>query len=118
MQIKIQRLTPTQAVLHPSGRIDVASSNTIRQFILDTIDSGIKYMVVDLQEVEFMDSSGLSVLVSGVKALRKMGGMLTICNANPQIRTALRLTMLDKVFPVYESVESAMIAAQIEDAAG
>ncbi len=112
MQIKTERLSPTQAILHPDGRMDVVSSAAARQIILDTIEGGAKFLVVDLQEVEFMDSSGLSALVSGMKALRKQEGMLTVCHANPQIRTALRLTMLDKVFPIYDSVEAAMQAAQ------
>lgn len=112
MQIKSEQISPQQAVIHPSGRMDVESSPVVRQVILDFVDSGVKYLVVDLNQVEFMDSSGLSALVSGMKALRRAGGLLTVCQANAQIRTALRLTMLDRVFPVYESIAAAFEAAE------
>jgi len=112
MQIKSEQISPQQAVIYPSGRMDVESSPVVRQVIHDLVDSGTKYLVVDLNQVEFMDSSGLSALVSGMKALRRVGGLLTICQANAQIRTALRLTMLDRVFPVYESIAAAFDAAE------
>ena len=112
MHIKSELISPHQAVIHPTGRMDVESSLVVRQAILDLVDSGLKYLVIDLIEVEFMDSSGLSALVSGMKALRRVGGLLTLCQANAQIRTALRLTMLDRVFPVYDSISAALEAAE------
>ena len=112
MQIKSERISPLQAIIHPAGRMDVESSPIVRQAILDFVDSGVKYVVVDLLQVEFMDSSGLSALVSGMKALRRSGGLLTVCQANAQIRTALRLTMLDRVFPIYETAQAAFEAAE------
>ena len=112
MQIKADKISPQQAVIHTSGRMDVESSAMVRQAILDIVDEGIKYLVIDLSQVEFMDSSWLSALVSGMKALRRSEGMLTICQANTQIRTALRLTMLDRVFPIYDSIAAAFEAAE------
>ncbi len=114
MQIKSEHTSPQHAVLTPSGRMDVESSPVVRQAILDLVDSGVQYLVVNLIQVEFMDSSGLSALVSGMKALRRSGGMLTVCQANAQIRTALRLTMLDRVFPMYEDIPAAFEAAEKE----
>ncbi|HWQ83314.1 MAG TPA: STAS domain-containing protein [Anaerolineales bacterium] len=114
MQIKSELISPHQAVLYPTGRMDVESSAAVRQAILDLVDSGVRYLVVDLVQVEFMDSSGLSALVSGMKALRRSSGMLTICQANAQIRTALRLTMLDRVFPIYEDIPAALEAAETD----
>lgn len=110
MNIQSQVLSPSQAVLSPAGRMDVESSPAVREAILSLANQGILHLVVDLDRVDFMDSSGLSALVSGMKALRHNGGLLAICNANPQIRTALRLTMLDRVFPVHENVEKAFQA--------
>ena len=108
MQIKIDHPAKDKAILYPIGRMDVESSPTVRQAILDMVEQNISTIVVDLSQVEFMDSSGLSALVSGMKALRRVEGRLNICNANAQIRTALRLTMLDRVLPVYESLDKAL----------
>jgi anti-sigma B factor antagonist len=107
MQIHAEPIDPEKAVLRPAGRMDVESSPAVRQAILDLAGQGILLLVVDLTQVEFMDSSGLSALVSGMKALRKAGGGLGICHANAQIRTAPRLTMLDRVFPIHDTVEQA-----------
>jgi len=80
----------------------------MQEVLLDSIRAGARVLVVDLEKVNFMDSSGLRVLISGLKALHRQGGEpLKICRANAQIRTALRLTMLDKVFPMFQNVEDA-----------
>ena len=108
MRIKIDLPSPTQAVLTPNGRMDVKSSPVVRKAIMDAWNKGAKNVIIDLSEVEFMDSSGLSALVSGMKALRKTEGQLSICNANAQIRTAMRLTMLDRVFPIFDTIAEAL----------
>ena len=108
MQIKIDHHTKDKAVLHPIGRMDVETSPEVRQTILDLVEQKVNTVIVDLSQVEFMDSSGLSALVSGMKALRRIEGKLNICNANAQIRTALRLTMLDRVLPVFDSLDEAL----------
>lgn len=108
MQIKIEQLNNDKAVLQPIGRMDIESSTTMRQAILDMVEQNIRTVVIDLSQVEFMDSSGLSALVSGMKALRRIDGKLNLCNANAQIRTALRLTMLDRVLPEFDSIDQAL----------
>jgi anti-sigma B factor antagonist len=107
MYIKLDQLSPVEAVLLPVGRLDVESAPLVRQAILDLVEKGITALVLDLSHVEFVDSSGLSVFVSGMKALRRSGGRLAICNANPQVHTALRLTMLEQIFPNHASAEDA-----------
>ena len=108
MQIQIENLSGSTAVVRPSGRMDVESSPEVRQTILELVEQGVTGVVVDLKGVDFMDSSGLSALVTGMKALQKVSGAMRICYANAQIRTALRLTMLDRILPVQESVMAAL----------
>jgi anti-anti-sigma factor len=108
MKIQTEPISSSQVVIRPSGRMDVESSPEVRQAILEQAVPGVESVVIDLQSVDFMDSSGLSALVSGMKALKKNGGRLAICNTNPQVRTALRLTMLERVIPAYDSVEQAL----------
>ena len=107
MDIQTEIIDTQRSLLRPIGRLDAESSPKLRQAIMDQIGAGAQGIIVDLAQVDFMDSSGLSALVSGIKSLRGAGGMLAICNANPQVRTALRLTMLDRVFPAHESLAQA-----------
>jgi anti-sigma B factor antagonist len=65
-------------------------------------------MTVDLAGVSFLDSSGLSALVSVFKILRQPGGHLNLAAAGPQARTALRLTRLDKVLLHFETAAEAV----------
>lgn len=107
MEIATEQIDASRTLLRPVGRMDAESSPKVRQAIMDQIAQGTQGIVVDLARVDFMDSSGLSVLVSGMKSLRSSGGMLAICSANPQVHTALRLTMLDRVFPAHEDQSQA-----------
>ncbi len=107
MEIETEQIDAGRTLLRPVGRMDAESSPKVRQAILDQIAVGAQGIVVDLARVDFMDSSGLSALVSGMKSLRSSGGMLAICSANPQVHTALRLTMLDRVFPAHEDASQA-----------
>lgn len=108
MQMETEFQTPDTAILRPAGRIDAESSTSIRDSIFEIVNQGAATVVVDLSLVDFMDSSGLSTLVSGQKLLAKRGGWLCICSPNAQIRTALRLTMLDRVLPIFDNVAAAL----------
>ena len=68
----------------------------------------VPQVVVDLTAVSFVDSSGLGTLVAGLKALRASGGAFKLAGPGQQARTLLRLTTLERVFPIFETVEEAV----------
>ena len=108
MQIPIEKINPTTAIVRLSGRMDVESSPAVRQTLLELAGQGFTNLIVDLTQVDFMDSSGLSALVTGMKVLRKSNGVLSLCGPNSQIRTVLHLTMLDNVFAVFDDLDQAL----------
>jgi anti-sigma B factor antagonist len=65
-------------------------------------------LTIDLNECEFMDSSGLGAIIGGLKVARQAGGDLRIARLTPQVRTVLELTNLDRVLRPYESVQEAL----------
>lgn len=67
-------------------------------------------VVVDLSSVEFMDSTGLGVLVTGLKHVRESDGTLDVVVASPRVLKVLQLTGLDVVIPLHETLESALAA--------
>ncbi|MBE9096647.1 STAS domain-containing protein [Tychonema sp. LEGE 07203] len=67
---------------------------------------GVVAVVVDLGAVTFIDSAGLMALVSGLKQAKKMGRRFSICSVSAGIRMVLELSQLDRVFEIFESVES------------
>ncbi len=109
MDLRIESSTKDgTAVLGLRGEVDVYTAPKLKSSLIDLVDDGTYDIVVDLSEVDFIDSSGLSALVSGLKALRAKGGMLSLSRPHPQALTALRLTMLDRVFPIFPTIEEAV----------
>jgi len=114
MEIRVYVTKNFRAVIQPEGRVDAESSPQVKKTMQDAVKQGAIHMVVDLSKVTFMDSSGLSVLVSGLKLVRMQHGMLVLTRPNAQIQTALKLTMLDRVFKIYNTIEDAFIAMEIK----
>jgi anti-sigma B factor antagonist len=71
------------------------------------VESGDRQVVVDLGRVEFLDSTGLGVLVGALKRLRGVDGELSLVCAQERLLKIFRITGLDRVFTLYESVDAA-----------
>ncbi|MEW2145956.1 STAS domain-containing protein [Micromonospora vinacea] len=94
-------------VLEARGELDMATSPQLREGLQRLVDAGDRQVVVDLAGVGFMDSSGLGALVMMFKALRDVGGRLSLAAAQPAVRNVLTITSVNRVIPVYESVQAA-----------
>ncbi len=108
MKIDVEKPGSNQAILRPNGQVDADSAPSLKALLKQLVDEGARLLIVDLDQVDFIDSSGLSALVSGLKAVRQRGGTLNLCRAHTQALTSLRLTMLDRVFSIYPTVEEAL----------
>jgi anti-sigma B factor antagonist len=95
-------------VLAIRGDVDVYSSPTLRHQILDRIDRGDSRIIVDLEHVDFLDSAGVAVMVSGLRRARNRNGMLVLVQPGEQASRMLKLTDLDKVLPAFASVDDAI----------
>ncbi len=94
-------------VMQPSGRLDVTTAADFRRQVND-IASAVnppKHLVVDLQEISFMDSSGLGALVSALKSIRNSNGEMVICGANDQVQMLFELTSMTKIFKIYPTID-------------
>jgi anti-sigma B factor antagonist len=90
-----------------AGEIDVYTSPRLKQELLDLIDGGCVDIVIDLDALSFIDSSGLGVLVSGLRRAKEHGGTLRLICTNESILKIFRITGLDKVFPLFATIEEA-----------
>ncbi|WP_199248542.1 STAS domain-containing protein [[Phormidium] sp. ETS-05] len=89
-------------VVRPNGILDGTQAIQLRQEIGQRLDKKAEIILIDLQEVTFIDSSGLGALVSALKMVRTRGGKLFICSINDQVRMLFELTSMDRVFKVYK----------------
>ena len=98
------------AVLTVEGRLDTTTASDLKVAIKRLAQTGHRQVIVDLDGVPFIDSSGLAALVSGLKTMRDAGGSLTLARLNNQARTVFKVTLLDRVFEFYPDVASAVSA--------
>ena len=98
-------------VVTPTGALDVATSPALHTWVHRCLDEGATLLVLDLSEVEFIDSTALRVLVSVHKRLRdtESGGFSVVC-PHARIRRIFDLTALDRVFILTDTVDEAVIA--------
>ncbi len=86
-----------------SGEVDVYSAPKLREAIKGLVDQGRNNIIVDLEKVDFLDSTGLGVLVGGLKRVKQNEGELGIICNQEKILRIFRITGLTKVFPIYAS---------------
>jgi len=88
-------------VVQPKGILDSVNTNNLRRDILDTINGGVKVILLDLQDITFMNSSGLGALVATLKAVRAEGGELALCSLSDQVRIIFELSRMERIFKVF-----------------
>lgn len=96
-------------VIEPKGKIMGGPESTeLHDLLHDMIDGGKLKVVIDLGKVDWMNSTGLGLLISGLTTLRKAGGELRLANVTDKIESLLAITKLITVFKAYDSVEEAV----------
>ncbi|MFC7534774.1 STAS domain-containing protein [Actinoplanes sp. GCM10030250] len=94
-------------VVEVRGDLDMATAPRLRESLQQLIDAGDRHVVVDLAEVDFMDSSALGALVMMFKALRDAGGRLTLAAVQPPVLSVLTITSVDQAIDLFDTVEAA-----------
>ena len=95
-------------VLEVGGEIDVYTAPKLRERITELVDQGNLEIIIDLERVEFMDSTGLGVLVGGLKKVRTNGGSLSLVCTQERLLKIFRITGLAKVFAIHGSQADAL----------
>lgn len=95
-------------VIEVGGEIDVYTAPRLREKIVELVNAGHHHLIVDMEGVDFLDSTGLGVLVGGLKRVRGQEGTLRIVCTQERLLKIFRITGLTKVFPIHDSVEEAI----------
>jgi anti-sigma B factor antagonist len=91
-----------------SGRLVMADVAKSRAELLAVVEKGTGRLVVDLSDVSFVDSSGLSVLITAFKAIEERSGKMVLAGLSPEIQALIELTRLNEIFPVFSDAERAV----------
>ena len=94
-------------VVSVGGEIDVYTAPKLREALLELVNAGRYQLIVDVEAVDFLDSTGLGVLVGGLKRVRANDGNLRVVCTQERLLKIFRITGLTKVFAIHDSVSAA-----------
>jgi anti-sigma B factor antagonist len=98
-------------VLTVRGEVDITTTPRVRSQLISLLSEGEPQLIVDLEGVQFMDSSGLGALVAALKLARSRSGELRlVCEGQRSVRKVLEVTGLERVLDRFDSVEAATAA--------
>ena len=104
MQLQIEEKGQVVLIMVREARLDAHNSGELKTQMLSLFEQGKNNLLVDLQEVRFVDSSGLGALVSGFKNASARNGSLKLCGLQPQVKSMFELTRLHRVFEIFAGV--------------
>ena len=91
--------------------LDAYAAASFREHLAANIQRGNCKIVLDLETVSFLDSTGLGAIVSSLKRLDS-NGIMVICNVGEMVMDVFRLTRMDRVFPIVRSLDEAILVAR------
>ena len=109
MNLTMNSRTPdeTTCVLDIEGEVDVYTSPQLKQDLVQLAERGVKRIIINLSKVDYLDSTGLGVLIGGLKRLREADGNLVLVGPGMRIQRIFEITGLNKIFDIYDTEEEA-----------
>ena len=104
-------------IVNVSGEIHVSTAPSFREQLNAVIERGGTTLVLDLSAVEFIDSTGLSVLLNGLRLVNQRQGRMALVCANPTVMRLFQITSLDATFDIFED-RAAAVARVAQPAEG
>ncbi len=101
MNLTQEKISGFNVLFVKDGRIDAHNSADLKDYILRMIEQGEINIIVQLEQVRFIDSSGLGALLSGFKHAEAKSGKLSLSNVQKQVLSMFELTRLNRVFEIY-----------------
>jgi len=99
-------------VVRVHGDVDVASAPTLREHLVRTVTDGHHQVILDLDDVHFIDSTGLGLVIGMLRRTRSLGGDLRLVSTREMLARVFEITGLDRAVPIESSVNDAIAAAR------
>lgn len=91
------------ALLQPQGCLDAAGSAKLQEHVGTIAPDAYKLWIIDLAQVDFIDSSGLVSLIAALNSAKQHRCRLVVCNLRPAVRLIFEITRLDQAFEIFDS---------------
>ncbi len=108
LNIKTPEERPDVTIIYLKGRLDVHYSAEIEEEINKLIDSGKKKLLISLEEVEYLSSSGLRIFIAISRKLKEINGELKLMKLSETTRKIFKIVELIDMFDIYDSEEEAL----------
>ena len=116
-QMTDEDLDDHTVVVSVRGEIHVTTAPEFSRRLNDVIASGRTLLVLDLLGVDFIDSTGLSVLLNGLRSVTRADGRMAIAAANPTVLRLFEITKLDSTFDIHPTRDEALASVRGQAAA-
>ena len=103
---------PKAAVFHVKGRIDAASSPELERKVLLGLDRGVRHLVMDFSDLEYINSVGLRILVMSYQRLHPRGGQVMVCGVRDYIAEIFDISGYNRIFTMCPDIRQAMQALE------
>lgn len=113
MELLTKTLSRQTTILSVQGRLDAGTAPSFKSAIQEILSGETSELIIELSQTDFIDSSGLSAIVSALKRVNTKKGALLLAAPKMQAKVTLRLTMLDQILPIFPSLEEAIQALDI-----
>lgn len=87
-------------ILEPVGTLNAVKGNEVRREVEYMLNNGAEVVLIDLKNVQFIDSSGLGALVAAMQFVRKNNKKLFVCSVNNQVKMLFELTKMDRIMHI------------------
>lgn len=108
MNITEEKINGSMVLMLQEERIDAHNSAELKEIILNKIEQGEVSLIIQLERVRFIDSSGLGALLAGFKNTTARSGRFSLTNIQPQVLSMFELTRLNRVFEIYPDLDEAV----------
>lgn len=107
MEFSVDEIGDVRAV-KITGNLDTQASPAAQEQLIQLIDGGATKVLIDFEDLNFISSSGLRMLLVAVKRLEAIGGQLRVCNANKMVQDVFEVSGFSDIFSVYGSRAEAL----------
>lgn len=106
------RVESRSVIVAVEGELDIATTNDLQEHIRSAIDDHGPWLILDMSRLDFMDSSGLNVIINAYRTVRERDGALALAALNERVTKVVRLVGLHRQVPVHQTVATAVAAME------
>ncbi|QVQ50593.1 STAS domain-containing protein [Spiractinospora alimapuensis] len=110
------RVEKLSVIVSVEGELDIATADDLEGTIHTAVDVNGPWLILDLAELDFMDSSGLNAIINAYRLVAERGGSVALAAPTERVDKVVRLVGLHRQVPVHESVEAAVSAMEALEA--